>query len=414
MRKAPERDPAPAGVPDPVEIRTYTFLTPVFGGGVEVNAHNKPFDPVTPIRVASVRGQLRFWWRACNPRSCATVAELHEAESEVFGSTDRASALSIFVASQPSRPVPFRVLEGRFGAVRGLQPLAYGAFPLRDSGGENHGVLHKYNGQWKLNYRFGTEAVRRDVEAALWAWAHFGGLGGRTRRGFGAIAQTSPGLPSIAQGWTDFVSGIEVPWPHLRQDRNLWVRTTNGTFRDGVEAQKMLLGKLQGLRQVPVGRKNTPDFEDGRRHPGRSYWPEPDAIRRATRRHERKHAKRVTTPDKYPRATFGTPIIFHFKDQGDPDDATLQPRGAGRLASPLLLRPHQRPDGAVEAMALVLGHAEPPEGYEISWRGGSRRVAVHLEPDEAVNMGVGGRPTPLQKQNQVFVDPLERYLEEIQ
>src|SRR5215213_3096694 len=73
MRKAP---PLPANTKrraENAETRTYGFLTYVMGGGVRIREHQKLSDPVTPVRSASIRGQLRFWWRACNPSGCKTV-----------------------------------------------------------------------------------------------------------------------------------------------------------------------------------------------------------------------------------------------------------------------------------------------------------------------------------------------------
>ena len=40
--------------------RTYTLLTPLFGGGVEP----READPVSVVRATAVRGHLRFWARA--------------------------------------------------------------------------------------------------------------------------------------------------------------------------------------------------------------------------------------------------------------------------------------------------------------------------------------------------------------
>ena len=42
------------------QIRSYKVITPLFGGGVTPNEK----DPVTTVRGSSVRGHLRFWWRA--------------------------------------------------------------------------------------------------------------------------------------------------------------------------------------------------------------------------------------------------------------------------------------------------------------------------------------------------------------
>ena len=72
-----------------------------------------------------------------------------------------------------------------------MKEIAYGAFPLQPSreaqrNRERPGVLHNYGSSiFSIRFMYPKELRRRD--AALWAWETFGGLGGRTRRGFGAI-----------------------------------------------------------------------------------------------------------------------------------------------------------------------------------------------------------------------------------
>lgn len=424
MRKAPDRNPSPISrATDGLvhEERTYRFLTPVFGGGVRVDGHIKPADTVTPVRVPSIRGQLRFWWRACNPQGCRTLQELYERESLIFGSTEAPSALGIAIVTPPDAMREFPVLEGGFGAVGGMLGLAYGAFPLRDTQrGSAHGVLHEYPGEWTIALTY-PKCISDDVEAALWAWAHFGGLGGRTRRGFGAIAEVGRGegaLPTIERGWSHYVrhpSGAAAKWPQMPGDMSRW-RTKAGNWTRGVEVQNYLLGLLRGLRQGSAGRKQSSEQGQGR-NPGRSYWPEPDAIRAITGVRARAHAERVTRVDAFPRAAFGLPLIFRFNDKPDPPPTTLMPRvgGArfGRLASPLILRPHAAPDGKLEALALVLSH---PDFDDLALAEDRREHVVptrRLTESEARDLGVGGRPSPLRKGSKVFVDPLDRFLEEL-
>jgi len=373
------------------DVRTYRFLTPVFGGGVEA----KRFDPVTPVRVASIRGQLRFWWRAANPRGCTTVSELRSAEETVFGSTDKASPLIIRVNKQLQQPSPRAVLEGKFNAKHGMEAIAYGAFPLRDKDLNNHGVLNDFGEQsFELAFAY-LQAIEHDVHVALWAWAHFGALGGRTRRGFGAIAQVFPALPTIDDGWARFVTTKPAPWPHLEQ-KPVFAPAKSGA-NDGMATLKRLLGVLRKLRQGPnVGRR----AGQGAAH-GRSFWPEPDAIRGVFQQVDPRHSTPVTDHDCFPRAAFGTPIIFHFKGE-DPNDTTLQPKGHQRLASRLLLRPHLGANGQVEAMALILAHPPPASGYVIVQKGRSE-IPVSVELTKPLSLGDG----------RAFTDPIQRFLEEL-
>jgi CRISPR-associated protein Cmr1 len=389
------------------EVRTYEFLTPVFGGGVKVDGQHKRTDPVTPVRAASIRGQLRFWWRACNPGGCRTSQELRAAEDAVFGSTAEPSRLSVEVVAQPATYAPMEVLAGKFDAVPGMEEIAYGAFPLRaearSGAGDVHGVLHSYAGPWQVRFRYPSD-VQSDMVAALWAFAHLGGLGGRTRRGFGAIVEVQPGSPpqaSLEAGWASHVRGLQVPWPHLpswpEAARRLVVRREPG-WQSGLAAQKFLLGKLRELRQGTTGRRN-----GGTKRAGRSFWPEPDEIRRLTGRahsnHQPEHPVRA-----FPRAAFGLPIIFHFKDEkgGEPAQTMLVPRGYNRWGSPLVLRPHRGPAG-IEALAFLL---DPRVPDDLELRG--KRERDRWQVKRGLSADGARKTSPMGAK---AIDPLDRFLE---
>lgn len=407
------------------EERAYRFLTPVFGGGVRVDGQHKPSDEVTPVRVPSMRGQLRFWWRACNPHGHTTPKALLRAEEAVFGSTANPSPLGISAVKGPEAARAVPVLRDRFAVVDERHGRAYGAFPLRDTGqGTNHGVLHEHPGEWVIALSY-PQAIEADVEAALWAFAHFGGLGGRVRRGFGAVEEVRRErgrLATVEEGWARFVSGAEAPWPHLPAWSARRLRSKGG-WKSGADAQEYLLDVLRRLRQVDIGRRKQADDVPGR-HPGRSYWPEPDTIRKLTGASAPEHKSAVTQVEAFPRAAFGLPIIFHFKDRRDPPQTTLVPivgkEQKGRWASPLFLRPHRAESGGVEAMALVLAHPEPTglalvvEGRKAKKGGEAPPLKAKLTRHEALHLGLGGRPSPLVTMNgTVHTDPIDRFLEEI-
>ena len=357
-----------AGVADEIRIEC-RFLTPVMGGGV---TPKRP-DDRAPVRVPSIRGQLRFWWRATHRD--LDLETLRRRETELFGGvsgTPTASAVSVRVVRPPR---PGRALEGfqrgnAFALAHGASAaIAYGAFPLRGvDAAKTHDVLFEYDDTFEIGLRVRDGSLRGEVERAMWAWLHFGGLGARTRRGFGAVAlvgsATGFKLRSIEDGWPNAGALAEAAWPVLGVKPGSVARTSR-THDRGIAAQEELLTLLREMRQGRIGRNE--GQQQGR--PGRSRWPEPDAIRRTYGLTGGRHGTPIHAPaiDAFPRSAFGAPIIFHFKTEAgerEPPDTTLVPapqRGDpyGRFASQLVLRPHQEPGGAIRALALRLDHPRP-------------------------------------------------------
>ncbi len=91
MRKPPTATlkDVPATVPTRADVvvheRKYELITPLFGGGVKAGET----DPITVINGKSVRGQLRFWWRATRGGQFGKlpdpITKLREAEVAIWG-----------------------------------------------------------------------------------------------------------------------------------------------------------------------------------------------------------------------------------------------------------------------------------------------------------------------------------------
>lgn len=378
VKPAPNFDPASlAPRPDASMVtieHSLRFLTYMFGGGVEVNGPEKPHDRVTPIRVASIRGQLRFWWRACNPGLAKSVAELRTKEAEIWGSTSMPSSVVITVTQQPGTHTPIEVYgldRGRWAYLRGCGEIAYGAFPLkpgeRDKG-RSPGTLSKFEvPEFKLAIRLPSDH-RPGIEEALTAWSLFGGLGGRTRRGFGAVEHCNN--TSTIEAAQDFLNKLKdrTTPPGVPSLIGATLASSN-KFVSAIDAWTNALGLLQSFRQGrSIGRRPG----EGQR-PGRSYWPEAEELRLQTRSRAPKHGELKNHVRKFPRAAFGLPIIFHFhpgtagepESRGDPADETLNPVGLNRFASPLIIRPIRK-DHHFLAFALRLTGTTVPDSLELS------------------------------------------------
>jgi CRISPR-associated protein Cmr1 len=257
---------------------------------------------------------------------------------------------------------------------------------------------------------------RQDVEAALWAWETFGGLGARTRRGFGALqclsitedgrdlpVELPPCEPQAARQWIvsrlkQYVQGDRWPAgvPHLSPNMGLCITgPTNLGQNPAVEAWRYLIDRLKAFRQMRKG--------GGSGRPGRSEWPEPDAIRQIYRIHSGAGGVPVRSsspPGKhvFPRAQFGLPIIFHFKDEDLPD-VELKGKQHDRLASRLILRPLMCQNGRALGLAAVLeGPGRPPGGLVLKLKEEYIEVSDVVAPEQAAQIPpLNGQPDVLRR-----------------
>lgn len=328
-----------------------SLVTPLFGGGAEPGKTDKDF----PIRGTSIRGHLRFWWRAT--KGYRLGARMWQREEEVFGSTEFPSPLDIRVLSQP-KVVPVGPTYGeRFG------PIAYALF----SAIENKQQVMKEGGVFRLQLAWANRAelenrrkaqnVRRradgkpplpdtvddiepDITAAFQAWCAFGGLGARTRRGCGAI---------FCQNLVSELPGLDA--------RILVARPCT----DALKAWEASLTAYRGFRQSFRGPLHSKTLKSGKtvKVPGRTYWPEADSIRKITGSALKQpdHSTPIVPPETlpaFPRALLGLPINFHFADgpgKGKPGRRDLDPQNVrlipiapdgadgDRMASPVITRP---------------------------------------------------------------------------
>lgn len=389
--RAPPKVDAPADFTIPkqrkgytTQVREYELITPLFGGGVTP----AEADPVTVVRATEIRGQLRFWWRACRGGKYSTVQEMKKDEDDIWGAaaTEKSggpSQVQVEVKSlsegntfqveweEKRRGQKVKVPSTDVGNPK--SPYSYVAFPLNDKKGT---VRENIRFQVRITF---PKTYSIDVEAALWAWETFGGIGARTRRGFGALRLLTIGgnqytdLPSsnrvdvekwLLQKFKDFVDPGTFPndVPHL-QHRPLFFVTRSS--QNALDAWKRLFGRLKNFRQKRTD-KNTGRSSEY----GHSDWPEANAIRRLLENHPKgPHASQNI--NKFPRGAFGLPLIYHLEhDLGKPN-ITLQGKDKDkeRLASPLILRPLACSDRKYVGVALILAGSRLPENLTLKGEG---------------------------------------------
>jgi len=268
--------------------------------------------------------------------------------------------------------------------------LSYVLFPLRNGNVENARITTGVEFTLHVEY---PNLYQDDVEAALWAWEHFGGLGARTRRGLGAVErlhnQSEPIVHNIplASRLTEnlarhVVDGI---WPnHTPHISNVTVGKYGGAtgasiFLGNQPAQidartvwGNLFEKYRDFRQHRFLRNGKPH--------GENIWPEPNSLRQMERAPLRNVPPFAVQgfQSHFPRAQMGMPVAHFFPGKGakfNPEiskDVTRtinipdmhEKDKEGRFASPVLFRP-VRDGNAYKGIVVILGGSRAPQSAKV-------------------------------------------------
>lgn len=364
------------------QVYQITVVTPMFGGGYEPGR----VDENRPIRESAVRGQLRFWWRATRGAAFTNACDLRKREAEIFGDTSRPSNVRVSVKLQSNTvPVSYN--------PKGNNVPSY---LFQNSGNNERTYIANCTFDLCLQWTAEAEAfntLKLDIEAALWAWINFGGIGARTRRGCGSLycKDFSPSknncTPSEFSKWLDCCIAkysLELPpaenpreWPTLNPNMLLAFKENKNIYN-----WKNVIGKYKDFRRR-APQKICYDKAKGKTYKkaGRSYWPEADSIRSilnmAHPRHDKPtHFYRTNSKKQviaFPRAELGMPIIFRYRDPDDsqkyrseqllkkcpkePPKTQLTPVGKERLASPLILKSLAFSENHGVGLIAVLNHS---------------------------------------------------------
>lgn len=394
---------------------TLQVRTPLFGG------EDPTGDDGAPARVPSIRGALRFWFRALAAGHGVTqLPKLWEAEEAVFGSTGKPSAIGLRVPKQPtmggrdSRPGWATTEQHGFDGAQYL--LGQGLWDYGE--GLRRGVVEP-GAEFLLDIRFSRdEQVNARLMLVLWTWLTYGGLGARTRRGFGQLVCTGV-RGELPCGWTlkDLLPPADVDdwqalgrcavpgslpgrdvlgWgeplpedapvdglPELPALAPLWWA---GFMLDEEADSLGAVLHLAGLRWRRFRAADGSDYLEPEKKPGPS-----------TRSPEWTNVIHKID-SRYPVAALGLPVGYFSRSQGRSFTATVTPHLGDkklRRASPVWLRPVLLRDGRWGVFTHVFfAQLLPPEA-ELRVTGGVTRT-LPLPPIEDVrdvwNRWISGEP----------------------
>ncbi|MGV9678540.1 type III-B CRISPR module RAMP protein Cmr1 [Nocardia sp. NPDC003482] len=341
-------------------------VTPLFSGDDPLPPDGR--RPGTPVRVPSIRGQLRFWFRAlAAAHGIHDPQELWEQEEQIFGSTRRgtttASAITLRIDNPPGQGGRHTYPDWMKDPDNGFSGTAYLL---------GQGLWHPKNlltrdvvtpgATFDLKIRFSRDdTINTRFLYTVWAWLTFGGLGARTRRGFGQLRlQKVTDLPDIwwpddLQTRPDTIDGwkklIAQPIPDsARACTELGWNTDTHTPPEQRPEFPVLAAPWWNGRVLPITGKTLADVLDSAGQEWRKFI----LCGALTYRTPNNEIRNNTTPEwravitgtdtRFPRGALGMPVGYHrpkYQDQPAWTPSVTIDGGALRRASPIWLRPTQ-------------------------------------------------------------------------
>lgn len=182
---------------------TLELVTPAFLAGANQQAED------CDLRPATLRGQLRWWWRTMHS-GYVDVETLRKLEAVVWGDTEAGGAARITIEHENDlQPVLYdykdrykpkyefqrdNMLE-RPPNNKTTQGLFYLSFGMDDANRKRWYVTPGKKWNLKISARSSTfetkiispDQIRTEVKNSLWLLCYFGGVGSKARNGFGSF-----------------------------------------------------------------------------------------------------------------------------------------------------------------------------------------------------------------------------------
>lgn len=346
---------------------TFRITTPMFIGGSDQKA--------TEVRPASVKGALRFWWRALNwarhaqayPRDeAAALRALHAEEARLFGLAAKdggggQGVCLLSIGQGKSKPVaqPFSPMT-----ASQLYLLGMGLGNFRE--GTLRSALTDGEFSVRLLFRPSCSAAdKQSVLDALYLFGLLGSLGSRARHGMGSVSlsQWQDDARKVPANRDDYLAALRSLLPQI--DPQLAADLppfTAFSGRSRIDLSAHGKDPLALLTLVGSEQQRYRSFGQNGKVQGsaaeRNFVADHDLIYAATQ------GKPVSKAPQ--RTVFGLPHNYFFSSSKGKADVNYAPEGKdGRRASPLLLHIHALSETDYLAVHTLLPARFLPEAAQI-------------------------------------------------
>ena len=321
-------------------MKTITFncevITPMFLAGAD--------QSIAELRAPSIKGAMRFWWRAMNGH--LGLKELKEKETEIFGGggdNARKSSFSIRVKERSS----FQnkrlndLIKDDNGRIkeefRGIGYLFYSTFMQKN---KQRNYIDNLSFDIIFSFSLHDDKKIQKVLASFWLFSIFGGLGSRARRGGGNIyiknveSEMESALEFIPHGddmtsIQDFIQKNFEIIKNLREKDSINIINNNKTYANfNNKANKLLIFDKKNTAIKALNFLGT-HYQKFRSR----YQPDYDTIKNFIKNSNLKLERKI---DK---VAFGLPIAYRYRSLNK-KSATIEGSNKDRTrsASPIFFR----------------------------------------------------------------------------
>lgn len=170
----------------------YRIVTPMFSSRNGENAE---------LRLASIKGAIRFWWRSLMWSTSSDYKKLLEKENRIFGSTDGQSLVRLRLLNKQLQKVEKKNHQFEGGKLKGAHYLAYGVMEAFDSkkkqtkaGQLNRDMIPGGSFEieaWLPGNDEEAKEIKVQLKKALIMLGTVGGVGSKSRKGYGSLSITA-------------------------------------------------------------------------------------------------------------------------------------------------------------------------------------------------------------------------------